>query len=56
MVIMKEQDANVYLAWVYFDEKIVSYKPPQDLTFDIVKQPRDPEIMGHIDILRGQFI
>ena len=39
-----------------FDEKMVSYKPAQDLTFDIVKQPRDPEIMGHIDILRGQFI
>ncbi len=39
-----------------FDEKMVSYKPNQDLTFDIVKQPRDPEIMGHIDILRGQFI
>jgi hypothetical protein len=39
-----------------FDEKMVSYKPAKDLTFDIVKQPRDPEIMGHIDILRGQFI
>ena len=39
-----------------FDEKMVSYKPAQNLTFDIVKQPRDPEIMGHIDILRGQFI
>lgn len=39
-----------------FDEKMVSFKPAQDLTFDIVKQPRDPELMGHIDILRGQFI
>ncbi|MBC7913324.1 MAG: hypothetical protein H7Y07_04295 [Pyrinomonadaceae bacterium] len=39
-----------------FDEKMVSFKPAQDLTFNIVKQPRDPEIMGHIDILRGQFI
>jgi hypothetical protein len=39
-----------------FDEKIVTYKPNQDLTFDIVNQPKDPEIMGHIDILRGQFI
>jgi uncharacterized protein YndB with AHSA1/START domain len=39
-----------------FDEKMVVYKPSKELTFDITKQPRDPEIMGHIDILRGQFI
>ncbi|WP_256010179.1 hypothetical protein [Desertivirga xinjiangensis] len=39
-----------------FDEKITVYKPGQDLTFEIVSQPQDPEIMGHIDILRGQFL
>ncbi len=39
-----------------FDEKIVTYLPNKDLTFDIVGQPLDPEIMGHIDILRGQFL
>jgi uncharacterized protein YndB with AHSA1/START domain len=39
-----------------FDEKMVVYKPNEELTFDITNQPRDPEIMGHIDILRGQFI
>ncbi len=39
-----------------FDEKMVVYKPNEELTFDIIRQPRDPEIMGHIDILRGQFI
>lgn len=39
-----------------FDEKIVTFEPGQDLTFDITGQPRDPEIMGHIDILRGQFL
>jgi hypothetical protein len=39
-----------------FDEKMIVYKENKELTFDIVKQPRDPEIMGHIDILRGQFI
>jgi hypothetical protein len=38
-----------------FDEKMIVYKPNEELTFDIVSQPRDPEIMGHIDILRGQF-
>jgi hypothetical protein len=39
-----------------FDEKMVIYKPGENLTFDIINQPRDPEIMGHIDILRGQFL
>jgi len=39
-----------------FDEKIVTYEPNQDLIFDIVGQPQDPEIMGHIDIIRGQFL
>jgi hypothetical protein len=39
-----------------FDEKIVTYDKNRDLTFDIVGQPRDPEIMDHIDILRGQFL
>ncbi|MBW4890462.1 hypothetical protein KXQ82_12070 [Mucilaginibacter sp. HMF5004] len=39
-----------------FGEKIVSFDPGKDLTFDIIDQPRDPEIMGHIDIERGQFL
>lgn len=39
-----------------FDEKMIVYEPNKELTFDILSQPRDPEIMGHIDILRGQFI
>ena len=39
-----------------FDEKIVTYDENENLTFDVTHQPRDPEIMGHIDILRGQFI
>ncbi len=39
-----------------FDEKMVVYKPSENLTFDIISQPRDPEIMGHIDIKRGQFL
>lgn len=39
-----------------FEEKMTVYKPNEELTFDIVEQPRDPEIMGHIDIVRGQFI
>jgi len=39
-----------------FGEKIVTYDENKDLTFDIMDQPRDPEIMGHIDIERGQFL
>lgn len=39
-----------------FDEKMIVYKPNDELTFDILTQPHDPEIMGHIDILRGQFL
>jgi len=39
-----------------FDEKIVVFDVNKNLTFDIVNQPQDPEIMGHIDIDRGQFI
>lgn len=39
-----------------FDEKIVVYDVNRNLTFDVTNQPRDPEIMNHIDILRGQFI
>ncbi|WP_316844486.1 hypothetical protein [Pedobacter psychrodurus] len=39
-----------------FDEKIVIFDVNKDLTFDIIGQPQDPEIMGHIDIERGQFL
>ena len=39
-----------------FDERIAVYQPGVNLTFDVTHQPRDPEIMNHIDILRGQFL
>ena len=39
-----------------FEEVISAYKPEHNLTFDVTHQPKDPEIMQHIDILRGQFI
>lgn len=39
-----------------FDEKITEYKTNESLTFNIKKQPDDPEIIGHIEILQGQFI
>ncbi len=39
-----------------FDEVIVDNVPDSLFTFDIIKQPVDPEIIGHIEIRRGQFI
>jgi hypothetical protein len=39
-----------------FDEVMSTYEPGKNLTFDIVKQPQDPEIMGHINIEKGQFL
>ncbi|GAB3920299.1 SRPBCC family protein [Mucilaginibacter myungsuensis] len=39
-----------------FEEKITEFEPNKKLTFAITEQPKDPEIMGHIDIQKGQFI
>ena len=39
-----------------FDELVVESEHAKRYTFDIYKQPHDPEIIGHIEILRGQFI
>jgi hypothetical protein len=39
-----------------FDEVIAESVQDSVFTFDIVKQPEDPEIIGHINIERGQFI
>jgi len=41
---------------IVFDEKIVEYDANRKLTFDITKQPDDPEIFGHLNLLKGQFI
>lgn len=39
-----------------FDEVVTEYKTNEVYTFDITKQPDDPEIIGHIEIERGQFV
>ncbi len=39
-----------------FDEVVVESDKNNLFTFDIVKQPADPEIIGHINIQRGRFI
>ena len=38
-----------------FEEKMTCWQPGRRLTFDITHQPRDPEILGHARVLRGQF-
>ena len=39
-----------------FDEVISTYQPGHNLTFDVTNEPKDPEIMQHIDLLKGQFL
>jgi hypothetical protein len=46
----------IFNGGIVFDEKMTVFNPDKELTFDIIKQPEDPELMGHIKIERGQFI
>ena len=39
-----------------FEECITEWQPKHRLTFDVTSQPRDPEILGHARVLRGQFL
>ncbi len=39
-----------------FEERITEWQPGRKLTFDVTSQPRDPEILGHARVLRGQFL
>jgi hypothetical protein len=39
-----------------FEERVVQSEKNNVYTFDIYEQPDDPEIIGHIEIKRGQFI
>lgn len=41
---------------IVFDEKIVEYELNKKLTFDIVGQPDDPELLGHLQLVKGQFL
>lgn len=38
-----------------FEETIAAFEPERRLTFDIVHAPPDPELLGHLDTLRGEF-
>jgi uncharacterized protein YndB with AHSA1/START domain len=39
-----------------FVERIAELEPGKKITFDVLQQPPHPEIMGHLDITRGQMI
>jgi hypothetical protein len=39
-----------------FRERIVAFEPHRRLTFDIVESPRHPELVGHLDPRRGEFL
>ena len=39
-----------------FEERITEWQPGRRLCFDVTAQPRDPEILGHARVRRGQFI
>jgi len=38
-----------------FKERIAELEPQRLLTFDVTEQPRDPELLGHVTLHRGQF-
>ena len=46
----------IFTNGLVFNEKMIVFNPPENLTFDITEQPKDPELLGHIKITRGQFI
>ncbi|MBC8042659.1 MAG: hypothetical protein IAF08_04360 [Rhizobacter sp.] len=46
----------IFSTGAVFDEVMTTFEPQKNLIFDIVKQPADPEILGHFDLSRGQFL
>lgn len=45
----------VFTGNLVFGERITACEPGRLLRFEIVSQPRDPEILGHADVLRGEM-
>lgn len=46
----------VFQGNVAYDERLIEVEPAHKVAFDIVGQPKDPEIMDHLDLKRGQMI
>jgi hypothetical protein len=45
----------IFSRGIVIREAVAEFEPNRRLTFDIVEQPGDPEIYGHITLHRGQF-
>lgn len=41
---------------IIFEETMTVFQPNKNLTFDIITPPQDPEIIGHIETQKGQFL
>ena len=47
--------ACIFSNGLVFKERVSQLERQRLLTFDIVEQPNDPELLGHVDLHRGQF-
>lgn len=45
----------VFTGGLTFEERISEYRENQAITFEVTKQPKDPEIFDHVSIDRGQM-
>ncbi len=45
----------IFSGGVIFRERVTVFEPGRRLVFDIIEQPRDPELLGHFDTHRGEF-
>jgi uncharacterized protein YndB with AHSA1/START domain len=46
----------IFSGGAVFKEIVSEIEPARKLTFDIIESPADPELIGHLTPLRGQFI
>ncbi len=46
----------IFTRGAVFGERITVCRPARELTFDITRRPRDPELLHHLDLERGQFL
>ena len=45
----------IFTGNIAFEEKITVVEPAHRLTFDVVTQPNNPEVIGHLVLEKGQF-
>jgi hypothetical protein len=47
--------ACIFTNGLIFKERVSELEHARLLTFGVIEQPRDPELLGHLDLHRGQF-